>query len=241
MLITICTYNELDNVRLLIPELRKVATHADILVIDDNSPDGTSNAVREMGKTDPQVQLICRAGKLGLGTATLAGFRYAIDQDYDLLLNLDADFSHPPRYIPDLLECVKSCDVAIASRYVKGGGATDWNWWRRLISLAINWYARLLLGLKTQDNSGSFRCYRVPALARIDWTRVIGTGYSFQEEVLFRCRLAGCRFQETPFLFEDRRFGVTKINWKEALGAVWVIFRLGLLRLTGRGATGNSP
>ena len=232
LLISICTYNELDNIRQLIPELRAVAPDADILVINDNSPDGTSDAVREFCQSDPAVRLICRSGKLGLGTATLAGFQYAISNEYNLLLNLDADFSHPPKYIPDLLECVKTCDVAIASRYVEGGGATDWNWYRRLISYAINWYARLLLGLKTRDNSGSFRCYRVSSLAQIDWDRVVGTGYSFQEEVLFRCRAAGCTFRETPFLFEDRRFGVTKINWKEAAGAVWVIFRLGLQRLT---------
>jgi len=241
LLITICTYNEIDNIRQLIPELRDVAPHADILVIDDNSPDGTAEEVRKLAKSDPGVQLICRSGKLGLGTATLAGFRYAIDNDYDLLLNLDADFSHPPKYIPDLLECVKTCDVAIASRYVKGGGASDWNWYRRLISYAINWYARLLLGLKTRDNSGSFRCYRVKSLAKIDWDRVVGTGYSFQEEVLFRCRVAGCTFRETPFLFEDRRYGVTKINWKEAVGAGWVIFRLGLQRLSGHTVLSVEP
>lgn len=233
LLITVCTYNELENIQQLIPDLRAVAPDADVLVIDDNSPDGTSAAVKELGMTDPHVLLLTRSGKLGLGTAMLAGFRYGIDQDYDLLINLDADFSHDPKYIPDLLRSIESCDVAIGSRYVEGGGAVDWNWHRRLISRCINLYARCLLGLKTLDNSGSFRCYRVARLAEVDWDRVISTGYVFLEEVLYRCRIVGCKFAEIPIMFEDRRHGVTKINWKEAVGALISILRLAAQRLRG--------
>jgi len=226
LLITVCTYNELENIRQLVPNLRAVAPTADILVIDDNSPDGTSDAVKDFGITDPHVLILTRSGKLGLGTAMLAGFRYGIKHDYNLLINLDADFSHDPKYIPDLLACIQNCDVAIGSRYVEGGGAVQWNWRRRLISRCINLYARRLLGLRTLDNSGSYRCYRVTKLAEIDWDRVISTGYVFLEEVLYRCRVVGCTFDEVPIMFEDRRHGVTKINWREAVGALTGILRL---------------
>lgn len=228
LLITVCTYNELDNIRQLIPALREVAPDADILVIDDNSPDGTSAAVEELGKSDPHVLLLTRSGKLGLGTAMLTGFRYGIENEYDLLINLDADFSHNPKYIPDLLAQSADYDVVVGSRYVRGGGSVDWNWRRRLISRSINIYARCLLGLKTRDNSGSFRCYRLSRLAEVDWDRVILTGYAFLEEVLYRCRVVGCTFTEVPIVFEDRRHGTTKINWKEAVGAL-----TGMLRLAG--------
>ena len=233
ILITVCTYNELDNIRQLVPELRAVAPDADILVIDDNSPDGTSAAVAEMREQDNQVVLLTRTGKLGLGTAMLAGFRYGIEHRYDLLLNLDADFSHDPRYIPNLRSCMDSCDVAIGSRYVPGGGAVDWNWYRRLISRSINLFARALLGLTTRDNSGSYRCYRVSKLALIDWNRMVCPGYGFLEEVIYRCRAVGCTFAESPIMFEDRRHGVTKINWKEAVGAVTAIMQLSLDRIRG--------
>ncbi len=226
LLITVCTYNELENIRQLIPDLRAVAPHADILVIDDNSPDGTSDAVKAIRSADSQVLLLTRSGKLGLGTAMLSGFHYGIEHGYDLLINLDADFSHHPRYIPDLLTSIAFCDVAIGSRYVEGGGAVNWNWHRRLISRSINLYARCLLGLRTRDNSGSFRCYRIAKLAEIDWACVISTGYVFLEEVLYRCRSVGCKFDEVPIMFEDRRHGVTKIDWKEAVAAVFTILWL---------------
>lgn len=231
LLITVCTYNEKENILQLVLELRAVAPDADILVIDDNSPDGTSDAVAQMMQDDSHVLLSTRPGKLGLGSAILSGFEYGIAHGYDLLLNLDADFSHDPKYIPDLLRCVETCDVAIGSRYVGGGGAVAWNWYRKLISRSINIYARLLLGLKTRDNSGSYRCYRVAKLAEVDWSRVICSGYGFLEEVMYRCRAVGCTFAETPIWFEDRRFGVTKINWKEAVGALTAIFRLSIRRL----------
>jgi dolichol-phosphate mannosyltransferase len=233
LLITVCTYNELENIRLLVPELRSVAPHADILVIDDNSPDGTGEAVKEIAATDTQVRLLHRPAKLGLGAASLAGFRHAIENDYEQLLNLDADFSHRPAYIPDLLKTAKTCDVAIGSRYVAGGGVVGWNLRRHIMSRCINIYARLFLGLQTRDNSGSYRCYDVGKLSEVDWDCTMAQGYAFLEEVLFRCRQVGCTFGETPIVFEDRRFGVTKINWKEVAAALWAIFRLGLQRLTG--------
>ena len=230
-LITLCTYNERENISQLIPELHTVAPDATILIIDDNSPDGTGRLADQLSAADPRVQVLHRAGKLGLGTATLAGFQYAIDNSFEFVVNLDADFSHNPKYIPELIQQMSQCDVAIASRYVRGGGVAGWTRGRKLMSQSINVWARLCLGLPTQDNSGSFRCYRVSKLAEIDWSRTMARGYAFQEEVLYRCQRVNCRMVEVPIVFEDRRFGTTKINLGECLTAGWVIFVLGIQRL----------
>ena len=231
LLITLCTYNERENLPLLIPEIHAVAPDADVLVIDDNSPDGTGTVADEMAQQDARIKVLHRAGKLGLGTATVVAFRFAIEQGYDHVLNMDADFSHHPRHLPAIRKCLNRADVAIGSRYVAEGGVIGWNWRRHFMSQSINWYARLLLGLKTRDNSGSFRCYRVARLAGIDWSRIRARGYAFQEELLYRCRAVGCSFAETPITFEDRRFGTSKISWKESVAALWVIARLAVDRL----------
>ena len=230
-LITLCTYNERENIRQLIPELHTVAPDATILIIDDNSPDGTGQLADQLSAADPRVQVLHRAGKQGLGTAILAGFHYAIDQGFEFVVNLDADFSHNPKYIPELIQRTSQCDVVIASRYVRGGGVAGWTRGRKLMSQSINVWARLCLGLTTQDNSGSFRCYRVSKLAEIDWSRTMASGYAFQEEVLYRCQRVQCRMVEVPIVFEDRRFGTTKINLGECLTAGWVIFALGIQRM----------
>ena len=230
-LITLCTYNERENIALLIPELRAVAPDATILIIDDNSPDGTGKLADELSAADPRVQVLHRAGKLGLGTATLAGFRHGIDNGFEYVVNLDADFSHNPKYIPELLNRMTQCDVAIGSRYVHGGGVAGWTRGRKLMSQSINLWARLCLGLSTKDNSGSYRCYRISKLAEIDWDRTMAAGYAFQEEVLYRSQRVGCIMSEVPIIFEDRRFGTTKINLGECLTAGWVILALGIQRL----------
>ena len=231
ILVTLCTYNERENIGLLVPEIRRSLPHADVLVIDDNSPDGTGRLADELAAADPQVRVLHRAGKQGLGSAILAGFREAIRQGYDFVLNMDADFSHDPRYLPALVECMQRADVGIGSRYVPGGGVEGWGISRHFMSQGINWYARLCLRLSTRDNSGAFRCYRVSRLAQIDLDRVRARGYAFQEEILFYCRRAGCRFEEMPIVFRDRRYGTSKINWRETAAALWIIFRLGLENL----------
>lgn len=237
LLITLCTYNESENLPLLIPEIQAAAPDAHVLVIDDNSPDGTGAIVDSMAEHDERIHILHRSGKLGLGSATVAGFEYAIEQGYDQLLNMDADFSHHPRHLAALRACMESADVAIGSRYVPGGGVVGWNLKRHFMSRSINMYARLFLGLRTRDNSGAFRCFRVSKLAELDFGQVRSRGYSFQEEILYMCRRVGCRFQETPITFEDRRFGTSKINWKESVRALWLIFRLGLDRLLRRRVT----
>jgi dolichol-phosphate mannosyltransferase len=234
LLITLCTYNELENLPQLILEIHGEASDAHVLVIDDNSPDGTGALADSLAAQDPRIHVLHREGKLGLGSATVAGFRYAVEHGYDFLLNMDADFSHHPRHIAALRQCMESADVGIGSRYVPGGGVVGWSLKRHFMSRAINLYARLLLGLRTKDNSGAFRCFRVSTLAGLDFDQVRSRGYSFQEEILYMCRRSGCRFEETPITFEDRRFGTSKINWQESVWAVWIIFRLGLDRITRR-------
>jgi len=165
----------------------------------------------------------------------LEAIKFAVDEGYDYFLNLDADGSHPPRFIPDLLAGMSDHDVMIGSRYIKGGGVEgEFNLKRKFMSFGINAYARLFLGLKTRDNSGSFRCYRVSKLARIDLDRVRSRGYSFMEEILFWCRQVGCRMGETPILFENRRAGLSKINKREAVDALRIILQLGIDRILGR-------
>jgi dolichol-phosphate mannosyltransferase len=228
LLIALCTYNERENLERLIPDIQSHAPDADILVIDDNSPDGTGRLVETLATRDPRIHLIARPGKLGLGTANVRSYEYAIEHGYDFLLNLDADFSHPPRFIPDLRACMDRADVAIGSRYVPGGGIVGWGLLRHIMSRGVNWYTRLLLRLEPRDCSGSFRFYRVSRLAELDFARIVAHGYAFQEEILYRLRRLGCRFVETPIVFEERRYGSSKINWREVLAALWVILRLGV-------------
>jgi dolichol-phosphate mannosyltransferase len=235
LLISLATFNEAGNLRDLVAEIRRYAPHAHVLVIDDNSPDGTGAIADELRATLPDVHVIHRAGKQGLGTAILTGMRFAIDHGYDYYLNMDADFSHPPRFIPDLLAGMDRHDVMIGSRYVPGGGVEgEFNFKRKFMSTGINTYARLLLGLSSKDNSGSYRCYRVSKLARIDFGKIRSRGYSFMEEILYWCKAAGCRIGETPILFENRRSGVSKINKAEAVKALWIILRVGADRALGR-------
>jgi dolichol-phosphate mannosyltransferase len=235
LLVSLATYNESGNIRPLVETIRQYAPQASILIIDDNSPDGTGKIADELCGTLPEIHVIHRPGKQGLGTATLAAIRFAIEHQFDLLLNLDADFSHPPRFIPDLLAGMTDHDVMIGSRYVPGGGVEGgFTLKRRLMSSGINGYARLLLGLSSKDNSGSFRCYRVSKLAQIDLEQVRSRGYSFQEEILFWCQSVGCKIGETPILFENRRSGSSKINMKEAMSALWILAQLGMDRFTRR-------
>ncbi|MGI8977724.1 MAG: polyprenol monophosphomannose synthase [Pirellulaceae bacterium] len=227
-LVTIATYNEIENLPLLVEAIWQVAPQVDILVIDDNSPDGTGPWCEERAQTEPRLRCLHRAGKLGLGTAIIAGMKYAIEHGYDLVLNMDADFSHHPRYIPALLAGMENADVTIGSRYVPGGGAKDWPLKRRLMSWGVNTYARWLLGLRPKDCSGAFRCFRVDLLRTIDFDAIRSRGYSFQEEILWHLKRAGARFTESPILFADREKGQSKINSQEAVSALWIIFRLGV-------------
>jgi dolichol-phosphate mannosyltransferase len=234
LLFTLATYNEAENLAPLIAALHQVAEHADILVIDDNSPDGTGRLADELAATDSRIHVLHRPGKLGLGTATLAAMRFAMENSYDFMLNVDADFSHPPRYIPALLAGMSHHDVMIGSRYVPGGGTVDWPASRRLISRTVNTFVRTILRMPVRDASGAFRCYRVSLLHHAQLEKVRSRGYSFQQEVLFRCHRAGARLGEHPIIFENRKAGTSKVNLKESVRSVAMLTWLGLRAAVGR-------
>lgn len=233
VLISVATYNERDNLGPLAREIHAQVPHADLLVIDDNSPDGTGQLADTLAAADPRVKVLHRPGKLGLGTAILAGMRYAMDHDYDCFINMDGDFSHHPRHLPAVLAGMDVHDVMIGSRYVAGGGSAHWPLSRRLMSRGVNTIARLLMRLPAQDTSGSYRCYRVAKLRETNLENLLSRGYSFQQEVLYRCRKAGCRIGETPILFENRRAGASKVNPKEAVRSMAVILRVGMRAVLG--------
>src|SRR5262245_19740458 len=227
LLVSLATYNERDNLPRLIDEIHAVIPQADILVIDDNSPDGTGQVADERAAADSRIKVLHRSGKLGLGTAILAGMRYAIDQTYDLLINMDADFSHHPRYLPALLAGMDHHDVMVGSRYIPGGGSAHWPLSRRLMSWGVGSVVRLLLRVPARDTSGAFRCYRVEKLRELDFDAVVSRGYSFQQEMIWRCHRLGCKIGETPIFFENRRAGASKVNPHEAVRSMGVILWLG--------------
>jgi dolichol-phosphate mannosyltransferase len=227
-LIALATYNERDSLEALVKGIRDKVPTGDVLVIDDNSPDGTGQLADELARDNPWLLVIHRAGKLGLGTALLAAMRYAMEQDYDLLVTMDADFSHHPRYLPALLAGMANKDVMIGSRYVPGGGHIGWPLSRVIMSGAVNLLVRVLMRLPARDCSGGFRCYRVETLRRAHLERMKSHGYSFEEEVLYRCRKAGARLGETPIVFENRRVGTSKISPREMARSLGVLLGLGV-------------
>jgi dolichol-phosphate mannosyltransferase len=235
----VATYNEMENLPPLVAEIFRFAPEADLLVIDDNSPDGTGQWCDRKHAEDPRVNCLHRPGKLGLGTATIAGMKYAIERGYRYMLNMDADFSHPPQCLPALVAGMdppdgEAKDVMIGSRYMSGGGTEGWPLKRKLMSRGVNLYARCLLGLKPKDCSGAYRCYRVALLEKLDFAAILSRGYSFQEEILWRLKRLGAKFGESPIIFVERQRGKSKIHSGEAYNAVKIIFTLGIKNWLGR-------
>jgi dolichol-phosphate mannosyltransferase len=232
-LVGLATYNERDNLGPLVREIHTFAPAADVLVIDDGSPDGTGRLAEELAAADPRVRVLHRRGKLGLGTAILTGMRFAAEHGYDYYVSMDADFSHHPRYLPALLGGMGERDLMIGSRYIPGGGTANWPLSRRLMSWGVNAVVRLLMRIPARDTSGGFRCYRVAKLMGTDLGHLLSHGYSFQEEVLYRCVKAGFRLGETPILFEERRAGASKVDPREVARSMGVILLLGLKAMFG--------
>jgi dolichol-phosphate mannosyltransferase len=227
LLVSLATYNERGNLQPLIEEIHRYLPQADILVVDDNSPDGTGKLADELAAKDSRIRVLHRPGKLGLGTAMLRAMSYAIEHDYEFLQNLDADFSHPARFLPAIQAGMADHDVMIGSRYVAGGGTENWPLVRLAISRSVNTLVRFLFRMPVLDASGAFRCYRVSVLKKAQLERTVSRGYSFQQEILFRCHEAGARLGETPIIFENRREGKSKVNWKEAVRSMLTILWIG--------------
>lgn len=218
-LIIIPTYNEVDNLRPLIEEIVSHVPESDILVIDDNSTDGTGKLANEIQAEKPQVHVLHRPGKLGLGTAYIAGFKYALAHGYDAVFEMDADFSHDPRYLPAFLKALERADLVIGSRYVRGGGTPGWSPLRRLISGSGNIFARLLLRIPVRDCTAGFRCYRLDVLRTLDLDTIQSEGYAFQVELTYHVSKQGFKIVEIPIIFTDRRIGKSKMSRKIVIEA----------------------
>jgi len=227
VLVSLATYNERDNLAPLVHDILTEVPTAHVLVVDDNSPDGTGQLADELKAADPRVHVLHRSGKLGLGSAILAGMRYAMDHDYEYFVSMDADYSHHPRYLPAMLAGMNKADVMIGSRYIPGGGTESWPLSRKLMSVGVNLLVRMLMRLPAKDCSGGFRCYRVAKLRQARLDRLRSRGYSFQQEVLYRCRRVGCRLGETPIVFANRRAGATKVNSHEVVRSLGTVLLLG--------------
>ena len=230
--IIIPTYNEKENIESLVTQLLALPTRVHIIVVDDNSPDGTGKiADRLAAENAGQVSVIHRPSKLGLGTAYIAGFKEALAEGADLVCSMDADFSHNPRYVPDIIDKInQGYDLVIGSRYVRGGGSTQ-TMNRKVISWGANTVARVLLGLHAHDTTAGFRCYRLQVLQSMDLDSIKSSGYSFLFEMLFRVEQHGWKVGEVPIIFEDRRLGASKISRNEIVKALRALLRLAPRRL----------
>ena len=213
-LIIIPTYNELDNLRPLLNEIFTYAPETDILIVDDNSPDGTGDLADEIHDQNARVHVLHRPGKQGLGTAYVAGFKYSIEHGYDAAFEMDADFSHDPKYLPDFLKAIDNADLVIGSRYIPGGATPNWTLLRRFISGGGNIFARFMLGIPVQDCTAGYRCYRRRVLETIDLDTIESQGYAFQVELAYRVMKHGFKIVETPITFMDRRVGKSKMSKK---------------------------
>ncbi len=232
-LVSIATYNEMANLPALVDAIFQQLPDAQLLVIDDASPDGTGRWCDERAAADDRLRVIHRPGKLGLGTATVQGLQYAVEHDYRYVVTMDADFSHDPRYLPELVASMESgsrvpgpLDVMIGSRYTRGGGVQGSPLSRRVTSRALNRFARFWLGLKVRDTSGAFRCYRTSALRQIPLDRIQSRGYSVFEELLMHLTRADARMSELPIVFVDRARGQSKVTPREALSSLYRLIRL---------------
>lgn len=230
LLIALATYNEIDNLPGLVDEIQRVLPAADLLVVDDNSPDGTGAWCDERAGVDPHLKCLHRPGKLGLGSATLAAMRVALGESYDVFVTMDADWSHDPQYLPALVAATETADVALGSRYCAGGAIDGWPLHRRLFSRWMNRLSRGMLGLPVRDASGAFRAYHVGVLRKIDLASIRSTGYAYLEEILWEIDRSGGTLLEVPITFHERRSGKSKINVQEALGKLGLLMRLAARR-----------
>jgi dolichol-phosphate mannosyltransferase len=227
------TYNERDNIDILLDELMALPVSLSVINVDDHSPDGTGEAADAWAARYPdRVFVVHRAGKLGLGTAYIAGFKRAFELGFDRIMTMDADFSHHPGYIPAIIELSRECDMVIGSRYVEGGAVRNWGLLRRVVSAGGSFYARVLLGVNVRDLTGGFKCYRRSVLEAIDLDAIHSKGYAFQIETTYRALRAGFRVVEVPITFVDREVGGSKMSKAIVAEAIWKVpaLRLAALR-----------
>jgi dolichol-phosphate mannosyltransferase len=226
-LVIIPTYNERENIRRIIDSVLKQDGRLEVLIVDDGSPDGTGQIVAELETTDPRVHLLERPRKMGLGTAYIAGFRWALERDYAYVLEMDADFSHDPGHLPQFLRAIQNADLVIGSRYQQGRvTVVNWPIGRLILSYSANLYARAVTGLPVWDTTAGFKCFRRSVLEAIDFSRVRSNGYAFQIEMHYRVWKRGFRIVEIPIVFVDRTEGTSKMSKAIVREAIWMVWRL---------------
>ncbi|HEY7932033.1 MAG TPA: polyprenol monophosphomannose synthase [Acidimicrobiales bacterium] len=235
-LVVLPTYNEILNIEAMLRALRTNVPDADILVVDDGSPDGTARRARELANELGSIHLLERSAKSGLGGAYRAGFRWGLEHDYDVFVEIDCDFSHDPAALPTLLNAARDREVVIGSRYVPGGSIPQWTWSRRLLSRGGNQYASLMLGLRVADSTAGYRVYTKSALEKIDFETVSADGYGFQIEMTYRARRHGASIVEVPISFTDRELGQSKMSGAIVFEALWLVTKWAVLRIAGRDA-----
>ena len=230
-IIVIPTYNEIENIEIILDKVFSLNLGVDILVVDDNSPDKTYEKVQELIDTDlysKQLHLVIRQNKEGLGKAYIEGFKWSLAHDYAFIIEMDADLSHDPKYLPSFIENIKEYDLIIGSRYVKGGGVVNWSLLRKFISFGGSTYARTILGISIKDVTGGFKCFRREVLEAIDLDNIISAGYAFQIEMNYRTILKGFKVKEVPIIFEDRIAGQSKMSKKIFIEALLNVVTLRL-------------
>ncbi len=234
VLVIIPTYNESDNILKTIELVFDSAPKVDVLVVDDNSPDKTGNLVKKLMKTEKRVNLLAREKKEGLGTAYVAGFKYALERDYERIIEMDADLSHDPAEIPNFIEASKKADVVVGSRYLNGANVVHWPIRRLILSYGANIYSRIITGVPLHDTTSGFKCFRREVLEAVDMDAVHSGGYSFQLEMNFRAYCKGFKLSEIPIIFTDRTLGRSKMNFSIMLEAAKVVWQLKYQHLTGK-------
>lgn len=227
-LVIIPTYNESDNVENMLTTLNGLYPELSILIIEDGSPDGTAAIVKKYQATHPNVHMIERQGKLGLGTAYITGFKWALEKGYEFIFEMDCDFSHDPKDVQALLTAAQSCDLAIGSRYIGGIRILNWPMKRLLLSYFASIYTQIITGMKIQDATGGFKCFRASTLRQIDLNKIFSNGYSFQIELNYKTWKKGLKLQEVPITFSERREGQSKMSNKIIREAVWAVWRMRL-------------
>ncbi len=233
--VIIPTYNEHQNLPRLVPHVLEQSERIDVLVVDDGSPDGTGELADEIAaRSQGRMHVLHRPGKLGLGTAYVTGFRWALERDYGIVFEMDADFSHDPNHLPQFLEYVESFDLVLGSRYLNGVTVVNWPMKRLILSYLANAYARLVTGIQVSDLTGGFKCYRRAVLEAVDLDAVRSSGYAFQIEMTYRAARKGFRIGEMPIIFVDRNVGMSKMSQRIVWEAAWMVWRLRLLGLLGR-------
>lgn len=232
-LIIIPTYNERENIESLLERIFAYVPSAEVLIVDDNSPDGTGAIADQAAARDPRVHVMHRAGKQGLGSAYVAGFRYALERDYEAIFEMDADFSHNPESLPVFLRELENADLVLGSRYLNGVTVVNWPIKRLILSYSANTYSRIITGMRVKDLTGGYKCFRRRVLEAIDWERVRSDGYAFQIEITFKAWRKGFRIREIPIVFVDRKAGESKMSRRIVYEAAWMVWRLRLLDLIG--------